>query len=67
MRDQLSNCPVSTWLTYSPIFIFYFFRPPILIFLAKIFVKQEIKLVWSNFQLKTLMFKKKRKSYTLLQ
>ena len=46
MRDQLSNRPFSTWLTYSPIFIFLFFPSSDLDFLAKIFVKQEIKLVW---------------------
>ena len=48
MRDQLSNRPFSTWLTYSPIFIFLFFPSSDLDFLAKIFVKQEIKLVWPN-------------------
>ena len=46
MRDQLSNRPFSTWLTYSPIFFFLFFPSSDLDFLAKIFVKQEIKLVW---------------------
>ena len=48
MRDQLSNRPFSTWLTYSPIFIFLFFPSSDLDFLAKIFVKQKIKLVWPN-------------------
>ena len=35
MRDQLSNRPFSTWLTYSRFLFFYFFRPPILIFWPK--------------------------------
>ena len=48
MCDQLSNCPFSTWLTHSPIFIFLFFSSSDLDFLAKTFVKQEIKLVWPH-------------------
>ena len=56
MRDQLSNRPFSTWLTYSPIFIFLFFPSSDLDFLAKIFVKQEIKLVWPIFSAKAGLF-----------
>ena len=53
MRDQLSNRPFPTWLTYSPIFIFLFFPSSDLDFLAKVFVKQEIKLVWPHGKFKT--------------
>ena len=46
MHDQLSNRPFSTWLTYSPIFIFLLFPSSDLDLLAKIFIKQETKLIW---------------------